>query len=64
MNPRFPIIRRVKLTTIETRGLGDVVALGAKPVARVLDRIFGTRFFDCGKCEERQTKLNDLVPFK
>lgn len=39
------------------RGLGDLVAVVAEPVARVL----GVR--KCGGCEKRQEALNKLVPF-
>ena len=39
-------------------GLGDAVALVAKPIARVL----GLK--NCGGCDKRQQKLNEKFPFK
>ena len=44
------------------RGLGDVVALGAKPMARAVDRVFGTDLAHCGACQERQRRWNAAVP--
>lgn len=46
------------------RGLGDAVHAVAKPVARVLDRVFATHWANCETCEERRRKLNEAVPFK
>jgi hypothetical protein len=65
MNPRFPITRRCILTSKpQLRGLGDVVALAAKPFARTIDVMFHTHLENCGGCLDRQEKLNALVPFK
>lgn len=44
-------------------GLGDLVAVAIKPVARVIDSIVGTKLRDCGGCAKRRELLNDLVPF-
>lgn len=43
-------------------GLGDAVELVAKPIARVLDRVLGTRISGCGACAKRRRRLNALVP--
>jgi hypothetical protein len=40
------------------RGLGDVVALVAQPVARVIDRFAGTGIEHCGGCAKRRAALN------
>lgn len=45
-----------------TRGLGDVVAHVAKPIARALDQVLGTHLQDCRHCEERRETLNKLLP--
>lgn len=44
-------------------GLGDMVAVVTKPIARLLDQTFGTEWVNCGGCKGRQDKLNQLVPF-
>jgi hypothetical protein len=46
------------------RGLGDVIALVAQPVARAIDAVAGTHLKTCGGCQARQAKLNELMPFK
>ncbi len=45
------------------RGLGDAVASIAKPIARRIDRAFGTRFQHCEECEHRRAWLNRLFRF-
>lgn len=40
------------------RGLGDMVAAMAKPIAGALG------IEDCGACDKRQEWLNEKVPFK
>ncbi len=67
MNPRFPIVRVTKLTGPDAprlRGLGDVVAIVAKPVARTIDVMFKTQFENCVGCSDRREKLNSLLRFK
>lgn len=39
-------------------GLGDVLAVLFQPVARLLDRILGTRLAGCRSCAQRQRRLN------
>ena len=48
----------------ELRGLGDAVAVVAQPIARVIDRAFGTNVQGCGGCKARQAALNKSIPFK
>lgn len=43
-------------------GLGDVVEKLAKPIARLIDRVAGTRLATCGACARRRKLLNRLVP--
>lgn len=45
------------------KGMGDLVAKVAQPIAKGLDRIFGTNIQGCGGCKKRQEKLNELIPF-
>jgi hypothetical protein len=44
------------------RGLGDVVARVAKPIARAVDRVAGTRLANCKECGRRQNRLNHIPP--
>jgi hypothetical protein len=46
------------------RGLGDIVAAVANPIARVLDRKLGTRIEGCAGCAKRRDWLNTHVPLK
>lgn len=46
------------------RGLGDLVARFAQPVAAIIDRVAGTKLKGCGGCKGRQARLNKAVPFK
>lgn len=47
----------------KVKGLGDVVAAMAKPIARVSDKVFKTKFVGCRACATRQQKLNEIMPF-
>ena len=44
------------------RGLGDLVALLAEPIARASDAALGTHLVGCNSCAERRAALNKLVP--
>ena len=44
-------------------GAGDVVAAIAQPIARVLDKMLGTKIKTCKSCRQRQEMLNYMVPF-
>jgi len=46
-----------------TRGLGDLVASVAQPIARAIDTVAGTRVASCGGCKARQAALNRALPF-
>lgn len=43
-------------------GLGDLVHKFAQPIARVIDKVAGTKIASCGGCGRRQAKLNKLFP--
>lgn len=43
------------------RGLGDLVAVVAQPIARALDRALGTDIEHCGGCAKRRAALNALT---
>ena len=45
------------------RGVGDVVAVVAQPIAAAFDAVAGTNLKTCGGCKQRQERLNELVPF-
>jgi len=45
------------------RGLGDLVAAVAQPIARAVDRVAGTDIKHCPGCAKRQGALNRAVPF-
>jgi hypothetical protein len=62
---QFKIVRYQRLAGPEkpdVKGAGDLLARIVKPIARKIDRIFGTRFEDCGGCEERRKWLNEKLP--
>ncbi len=44
------------------RGLGDIVASVAQPIAKTVDAVFGTKVQHCGSCKERQAELNEKFP--
>jgi len=45
------------------RGLGDVVATVAQPIAAVIDRVAGTSIKTCSACAKRRARLNAAMPF-
>jgi len=46
------------------KGLGDVVALVAQPIAKALDSVAGTKLEGCSSCKQRQATLNKAFPIK
>lgn len=46
----------------QARGLGDLVATLADPIARASDALFGTHLVGCQPCAQRREALNRLVP--
>jgi hypothetical protein len=65
--PRNPQPQAPRKSPIENRklsGLGDAIALIAKPIARAVDRVAKTDLQNCNKCKQRQARLNAAVPFK
>ncbi len=59
-SPSDPIPR---VSAKKYKGLGDVVALVAQPVARAIDRVAGTNIEHCSGCAKRRAALNAAVPF-
>jgi hypothetical protein len=45
----------------QVKGLGDLVAKVAKPIAKTLDAALKTKLAEC--CEERQKVLNEFLKF-
>lgn len=45
------------------RGLGDLVAIAAKPIAAASDALLGTHLQNCQSCEERRQNWNKHYPF-
>lgn len=46
------------------RGLGDLVAMIAQPIARAIDTMAGTDLQNCKGCADRKDRLNEAAPFK
>lgn len=46
------------------RGLGDLVAKVAQPIAKAIDKVAGTNLKECGGCKKRQAALNKMFPFQ
>jgi hypothetical protein len=42
------------------KGMGDIVALVAQPIAKMIDAVAKTDIQHCGGCKKRQEKLNDI----
>ncbi len=42
------------------RGLGDLVAAVAQPIARAIDAAAGTKIAECGGCKKRREALNRI----
>ncbi len=57
-----PLPRAHPAAPPKPRGLGDVVALFAEPIARASDAVLGTHLVGCNACAERRAALNKLVP--
>jgi hypothetical protein len=52
-----------RVSAAKYRGLGDVVAAVAKPIARVIDHHLHTELAECSPCELRRQRLNQILPF-
>ena len=48
----------------ERRGLGDVVASVAQPIAGAIDKALGTNIKGCGACAKRREALNNMFQEK
>lgn len=47
---------------VEPFGLGDAVAVVAQPIARMVDKLTGSKLATCTPCSLRHSFLNRLVP--
>lgn len=56
--------KALEVSSWKYRGIGDVVAAVAQPVAKVLDAALGTDIQNCSACGQRQERLNKAMPFK
>lgn len=54
---------RMPVDPSRMRGLGDLVARIAEPIAGAIDAVAGTQIKGCGGCARRREKLNSAVPF-
>ena len=52
-----------KVSASKYRGLGDVLAAVAQPVAKAIDAVAGTQIQTCGGCAKRRAALNETFPF-
>jgi len=55
-------IRRIRSS--KYKGLGDVVAAVAQPIAGAIDKLAGTNVSGCSGCARRRNNLNKKFPFK
>ena len=53
-----------RISARKYRGLGDVVAAVAQPIARAIDAVAGTDIQHCRGCAARREKLNARFPSK
>lgn len=58
-NPVTPIGR---VNPSKWKGLGDVVATIAQPIATVSDALLKTHFKTCAGCKRRRETLNEKFP--
>lgn len=52
-----------RVSAAKYRGLGDIVAAVAQPIARLADQHLGTHLVACDDCAARQLALNRRVSF-
>lgn len=55
---KFLTFRKVPM-----KGLGDLVAKFAEPIAGAVDAVAGTKLKGCAACAKRRQMMNHLVPF-
>ena len=67
--PRDPVVRvgvqpepKEPVEIPKANGLGDRVERIAQPIARVIDRVAGTKIQGCGACQKRKEYLNKKFP--
>lgn len=53
---------RLSATPETLRGLGDLVAKIAQPIAAAIDAVAGTSLKTCGGCQKRREWLNKNIP--
>lgn len=46
----------------QSKGLGDLVETIAQPIAKVIDKVAGTKIQECGGCKKRKEYLNKILP--
>ena len=54
---------KLRVQPAQIRGLGDIAAAVAQPIAKAIDAIAGTDLQNCGGCKDRQEAMNNLLPF-
>lgn len=54
-------MKKPNLTLKKTVGLGDKVERIAKPIAKGIDRMLGTKIEHCKSCKKRKDYLNQLT---
>ncbi len=57
---RLPEIKHPVTTAPAPKGLGDRVESLLKPLARIIDWLFGTNLQNCRPCRRRKQKLNRI----
>lgn len=43
-------------------GVGDIIAKVTQPIAKVIDKVAGTKLENCKDCKKRQNTLNNILP--
>jgi hypothetical protein len=61
---RSAYIREKRAQRAGGRGLGDIVAAVAQPVAAAVDAALGTNLKGCRACAQRREALNRIFPGK
>lgn len=60
---RWQAFKLFKKNVKAIRGLGDVVAIVAEPIAAASDAVLNTKLKGCAACKRRKEMLNHLIPW-
>jgi hypothetical protein len=60
--PDSPWVIKPEISFQETTNLGNKIAAIAEPIAKVIDKILGTKITGCGGCGSMKNRLNAGMP--